>query len=100
MATPIVTPPAMNQVLAALGYQFSNPLYLAEALRAAGSGYNINPGPTAIDGHKRLALVGSAVMKTAVLSDWYRSDAQRGGCAYSKCWNTQLTYFQTPRVNV
>ena len=83
MATPIATPLSINQVLVALGYQFSNPLYLTEALRAAGSGYNINPSLVAIDCHKRLALVGSAVMKTAVLSVWYRANAQRGGCAHS-----------------
>jgi hypothetical protein len=75
----------MNQILTALNYHFSNPLYLAEALRAAGSGYNINPSVTAIDGHKRLAHVGSAVMKAAVLSAWYTSNAQRGWWTCSRC---------------
>jgi hypothetical protein len=84
MATPVAMPPAMNQVQSALDYQFSNLLYLAEALRAAGSGYNMNPSITAIDGHKRLALVGSAIMRAAILSQWYTSGAQRGWWPYFK----------------
>jgi len=49
-----------------------------EALRAAGSGYNVNSQPVPIDGNKRLARVGSHIMKTAILSDWYASGAERG----------------------
>ena len=78
MAATIETPPEMMQVSSALSYRFSNLMYPAEALRAAGSGCNMNRCSTAVNGHKRLAHVGSAVMKAAVISDWYVSGAQRG----------------------
>jgi dsRNA-specific ribonuclease len=54
-----------------LTYQFTNPRHLLEVLRAAGSGYNIYQSRTIIDGNKRLAQLGDAVIKLAVLEDWY-----------------------------
>lgn len=52
-----------------------------EALRAAGSGYNLSSRPMPIDGHKRLAQVGDAAIKAAILGDWYHSGACRGELA-------------------
>jgi hypothetical protein len=61
-----------------LTYQFTNPRHLLEALRVVGSGYNIYQGRTVIDGNKRLARLEDAVMKLAVLEDWYGSGTERG----------------------
>lgn len=61
-----------------LPYQFSDPRYFMEAMRAAGSGYNVSSKPVTVDGHKRLAQVGSTVMKAAILGDWYLSGADLG----------------------
>lgn len=49
-----------------------------EALRAAGSGYNMPQSSNSIDGNKRLAHVGDAVTRAVVLDDWYISGAERG----------------------
>jgi hypothetical protein len=38
-------------------------------LRAAGSGYNIYQSRIVVDGNKRLAQLGDAVMKLAVLEE-------------------------------
>ena len=71
-------PPAVERLLSKLPYKFSDRGYFMEAMQAAGSGYNNRSKPLPADGHKRLAQVGSAVMKSAVLSDWYKSGAERG----------------------
>ena len=77
MASGFTPPPAVELLLANIPYQFSEPRYFVEALRAAGSGYNLSSRPVPVDGHKRLAQVGGAVMKAAVLSDWYMSGTER-----------------------
>jgi hypothetical protein len=79
MAVPVATAPqAVDHLQTVLAYQFANPMYLVEALGAAGSGYNINPNTVAIDGNKRLAQLGDAIMKVVVLDDWYASATERG----------------------
>jgi hypothetical protein len=78
MAATVVPPPPVELVLSRLPYRFSDPRYFMEAMRAAGSGYNIGSKFLAVDGHKRLAQVGSTVMKAAILGDWYKSGADRG----------------------
>ncbi len=84
MAASVTPPPAVEKLLSDLPYRFSNLKYFMEALRAAGSGYNISSSPVAVDGHKRLAQVGSTVMKAAILSDWYNSGAELGSCEYMR----------------
>jgi hypothetical protein len=42
-----------------------------------GSGYNIHQSSLAIDGNKRLAQLGDAIMKLAVLGNWYASASER-----------------------
>jgi ribonuclease-3 len=51
---------------------------MLEALKSAGSGMNLSHLETAKDGNKRLAQVGDAAMKLALLDTWYHSDADRG----------------------
>jgi len=75
MATPD-TLSAVNDLQTVLAYQFTNSKYLHEALRAAGSGHGATT--SSIDGNKRLAHLGDAIMKVAVLEVWYASGAERG----------------------
>jgi hypothetical protein len=82
MAASVEAPPAVERLLSKLPYQFSDRRYFMEAMHAAGSGYNNRSKPFAADGHKRLAQVGSAVMKSAILSDWYKSGAERGSLTH------------------
>jgi len=69
---------AVENLQSTLTYQFTNPRHLLEVLKAAGSGQNIDQSRTFIDGNKRLAQLGDAVMKLALLEDWYASGTDRG----------------------
>jgi ribonuclease III len=85
MAAPTATPPAaVEHVQSVIGYRFSDSRLLLEALRAAGSGYNMHPSNIAIDGNKRLATLGDAIMKMAVLDEWYASMSERGIAQYNR----------------
>ena len=80
MSTPLN---AINDVQAILGYDFRNPQLLLEALKTAGSGFNLRQGSAGLDGNKRVAQVGSAILKLAILDDWYHSGATRGNADLS-----------------
>ena len=84
-------PPAVEHVQTFLAYRFNNSSLLLEALRAAGSGYNMNQNRTTIDGNKRLATLGDAIMKIIVLDEWYASPSDRGMAQYnwSRNWLTK-----------
>ena len=63
----------------AIAYQFNDPTILWEALQAAGSSVFIINGRRLIDGNKRLALLGDAILKVALVEDWYSGVEPRGG---------------------
>lgn len=69
---------AAEEVQAILGHQFTNPQLLLEALKAAGSGFTSYHNRSAVDGNKRLAHVGNALLRITLLDDWYQSGAERG----------------------
>ena len=73
-----------------IGYDFKNAPYLWEALQAPGSivrsgeidgagterhsvGFQRFP-----DGNRRLAVLGDAVLRLALVEDWYKGDTVRG----------------------
>ncbi len=60
-----------------IGYTFSDPLILWEALNAAGSNVVSAGGRRVFDGNKRLALLCDAVLKTALLDVWYPTSENR-----------------------
>lgn len=60
-----------------IAYEFHNPSILLEALRGAGCGLSLFHSPHALDGDKRLALLGDTVLRTALLADWYNSNSDR-----------------------
>lgn len=69
---------AVNDVQSILGYQFGNLELLLEALKATGSGLNLLQSRSVMDGNRRLAQVGAAAIKMAVLNNWYHSGNDRG----------------------
>jgi hypothetical protein len=75
-------PPAVEHLQSTLTYQFTNPRHLLEALRAAGSGYNIYQSRTVIDGNKAadcsVTVVISAVHARQVWSFYPRKWWGRG----------------------
>lgn len=73
---------AISDVQEILGYEFQNPQLLLEALKTAGAGFNMRRGMAPLDGNKRVAQVGSAVVKVALIDDWYRSMTDRGNLPY------------------
>ena len=54
-----------------IGYTFNNKLVAWEALQTKGCG-------GFVDGNKRLALLGDAVLKMEVLKKWYFTSLSRG----------------------
>lgn len=67
-----------QEVQSILDYHFSNPQLLLEALKAAGAGFNSQHAVAARDGNKRLAQVGSILLKTILTDEWYMSYTERG----------------------
>ena len=82
--------PTVRKVQSKIGYNFKNAPYLWEALQAPGSivrsgeiegagterhsvGFQRIP-----DGNRRLAVLGDAVLRLAIVEDWYKSEAVRG----------------------
>src|SRR5690348_4495763 len=59
-------------------YKFGNKSLLLEALKTAGSGFNIGQSRAVMDGNKRLALVGDSAIKMVVLCEWYHSGGNKG----------------------
>ncbi|KAH7111826.1 ribonuclease III domain-containing protein [Dendryphion nanum] len=54
-----------------LGYHFSNMSLLGEAFLAAGASVSRSDIEGPVQGNKRLALVGDAVLRLCILDDWY-----------------------------
>jgi len=77
MANNDIMPPSVHDLQTAIDYQFSNSLYLLEALRTPGAGYHTASSQSGYDGNKRLAYLGEAVLKTILLEDWYLAGADR-----------------------
>ena len=69
---------AVRGVEAIIDYHFAEPLILWEALQATGNGLS-SAGPRSFpDGNMRLALVGDAILKVALLEEWYAGTEPRG----------------------
>ena len=65
----------------AIRYQSSDTDLIWEALQAAGSGVLSIGGRPLMDGNKRLALLGDASLKLALVEDWYGGVEARGTIA-------------------
>lgn len=61
-----------------IGYHFTNPLLIWEALQAPGSNVVAIGGRRLADGNKRLAVLGDTVLQLAVAEDWFRGDESKG----------------------
>lgn len=66
-----------------IGYSFSDPLILWEALQAAGASRAAGSRHFP-DGNKRLAVLGDAILKLVLVSDWYVSADARGKIGHSE----------------
>ncbi|KAH8596654.1 hypothetical protein B0O99DRAFT_103977 [Bisporella sp. PMI_857] len=61
-----------------IGYNFADTNILWEALQAAGSDvYLIKTRRISSDGNKKMALIGDALAKAAVLESWWRKNESR-----------------------
>lgn len=60
-----------------IGYSFSDPLILWEALQAAGGARDAGTRRFP-DGNKRLAVLGDTILKLVLVSEWYDSADARG----------------------
>ena len=81
---------ATNQVLnitraveGIIGYGFSDPLILWEALQAAGSTVSSAGTRRFPDGNKRLAMLGDTVLKLVLVAEWYDGADVRGMIGYA-----------------
>ena len=61
-----------------IGYSFTDPLILWEALQAAGSGVRSAGTRRFADGNKRLAVLGDTILKLVLVEEWYDSLDVRG----------------------
>lgn len=75
-------PQSVYDLQHAIHYQFDNPRLLLEALRTAGAGYQTANTQSAIDGNKRLAHLGDAILKMVMPEDWYLTGASRDKSAH------------------
>jgi hypothetical protein len=67
-----------QELEALLKYTFVDPDILWEALQAAGNGVAIiGERQLDNDGNKRLALVGDAMLRLALVNKWFGTDADR-----------------------
>ena len=67
-----------REVESIIGYNFTDPLKLWEAVQAAGSG-NISAGTRHFpDGNKRLAVLGDTILRLVLVKEWYDSTDARG----------------------
>ena len=69
---------AIQGVEATIGYHFAEPLILWEALQATGNGIRSAGTRRFADGNMRLAVVGDAILKLALLEEWYVGTESRG----------------------
>ena len=69
---------AVQGVEATIDYHFTEPQILWEALQATGNGISFGGTRSFADGNKRLALVGDAILKVALLEEWYAGIESRG----------------------
>ena len=69
---------AVQGVEAIINYHFAEPLILWEALQATGNGIVSVGARSFADGNMRLALVGDAILKLALLEEWYAGTQPRG----------------------
>lgn len=65
-------------VEAIIGYHFTSPNQLWEALQAAGSPVRSIGARQIPDGNKRQAIIGDSVLKLALISRWYNGTDPRG----------------------
>ena len=68
---------AVDGVQSILSYQFNNRELLLEAIKASGSGLNLGHNRSALEGNKRLAQVGDAVLRLVLFDEWYSSGTER-----------------------
>ena len=61
-----------------IAYPIREPFIFWEALNAPGSGITSIGTRRFPDGNKRLAMLGDAVLKSALLQDWYVGSQARG----------------------
>lgn len=61
-----------------IGYSFTDPLILWEALQAAGSGVTSAGTRRFPDGNKRLAVLGDTILELVLVEEWYDSADVRG----------------------
>ena len=61
-----------------IGYSFSDPLILLEALQAAGSTVRSAGTRHFPDGNKRMAVLGDTILKLILVCEWYDSADVRG----------------------
>lgn len=61
-----------------IDYHFAEPLILWEALQATGNGISCVGARSFADGNMRLAMVGDAILKLALLEEWYAGTESRG----------------------
>lgn len=66
-----------------IGYSFTDPLILWEALQAAGSGVTSAGTRRFADGNKRLAVLGDTILELVLVEEWYDSADVRGMWAAS-----------------
>ncbi len=59
-------------------YYFNNSDILWEALQAAGSGVTSVGGRPLMDGNRRLAILGDAVLNVALIKEWYAGMEPKG----------------------
>lgn len=58
-----------------LEYTFTDPLLAWESLQLAGNGnVSLAPGRFAMEGNKRLAIVGDAIIDAILARKWYSTD--------------------------
>lgn len=68
----------LREVQTIMNYRCSNTDKLWEALSAAGAKFDCEFAPVPLDGNKRLAMVGDAVLKMVLMKDWYPTGSVRG----------------------
>ena len=68
----------ISRVEAIIDYQFKNRSLLIEAMQAPGGRKERSLGPTIAPNHRRLAMVGDAIITFVIASDWYpQGEARR-----------------------
>ena len=71
-------PAVIQSVESSINYHFNDSGILWEALQAAGSGSTYIDTRQFAEGNKKLAFLGDAVLKLALLEGWYSGGGIRG----------------------